>query len=69
MPSWDGAKLVYSRESSLSELTSSLHSSSLASLVPTEASSEGWGREREEGGREGVEGGLGGGEDQAVRIG
>ena len=59
---------MYSRESSLSELTSSLHSSSLASLVPTEASSEGWGREREEGGREG-EGGLGGGEDQAVRIG
>merc|ERR1712107_979363 len=30
--SWDGAKLVYSRESSVSELTSSLASSSITSL-------------------------------------
>ena len=31
--SWDGVKLVYSRESSVSELSPSLHSSSMASFV------------------------------------
>jgi len=49
--SWDGAKLVYSRESSLSELTSSLASSSMTSLTSATAEEEnmfrGWQRKEQ----------------------